>query len=148
MYNFKNKNMNNKETRKGFWSTLFAPKKKNCCCNSNIIIDENVKPVQACECSSKSTQTIENSCCESNPGTKTSEVIVLGPGCAKCKKTYQIVEEVIMDNNLDVKLSKIEDIAEMMKYNIMATPAVVVDGAVKIKGHIPSTDEVKKVLGI
>ena len=55
---------------------------------------------------------------------------------------------MIKDNNLDVKLAKIEDIAEMMKYNIMATPAIVVDGIVKIKGHVPSADEVKKVLGI
>ena len=77
-----------------------------------------------------------------------SEVLVLGPGCAKCKKTYAVVEDVITGNNLNVKLSKIEDIAEMMKYNIMATPAVVVDGTVKIKGHVPTADEVKKALGI
>ena len=55
---------------------------------------------------------------------------------------------MISENSLDVKLSKVEDITEMMKYNIMVTPAVVVDGAVKIKGHVPSADEVKKVLGI
>lgn len=75
-------------------------------------------------------------------------MLVLGPGCAKCKKTYTVVKKVICENNLDVKLSKIEDIAEMMKYNIMATPAVVVNGTVKIKGHVPSADEVKKALGI
>ena len=46
------------------------------------------------------------------------------------------------------QVSKIEDIAEMMNYNIMTTPAVVVDGIVRIKGHVPSADEVKKVLGI
>mgnify|MGYP003234676380 FL=1 len=77
-----------------------------------------------------------------------SEVLVLGPGCAKCKKTYAVVEDVIKENNLDIRLSKIEDIAEMMKYNIMATPAVVVDGTVKIKGYVPTADEVKKALGI
>ena len=78
----------------------------------------------------------------------TKEVLVLGPGCSKCKETYRVVERVIAENHLDVKLSKIEDIAEMMSYNIMTTPAVVVDGSVKIKGHVPTADEVKKILGI
>ena len=140
--------MDNKESKKGFWSTLFAPKKKSCCCNSNIIAEDDVKPVQSCGCSADSIESVETSCCSTSPGTKVSEVLVLGPGCAKCKETYKVVERVISENNLDVKLSKVEDITEMMKYNIMATPAVVVDGAVKIKGHVPSADEVRKVLGI
>lgn len=137
-----------KKTKKGFWSTLFAPKKKSCCCNGNIIVEDDVKPVQSCGCSEESTESSENSCCATTPGAKVSEVLVLGPGCAKCKETYKVVERVISENNLDVILSKVEDIAEMMKFNIMATPAVVVDGTVKIKGHVPSADEVKKVLGI
>ncbi|WP_289118404.1 thioredoxin family protein [uncultured Bacteroides sp.] len=74
--------------------------------------------------------------------------MVLGPGCSKCKEAYKVVERVIAENHLHVKLSKIEDIAEMMSYNIMTTPAVVVDGTVKIKGYVPTTDEVKKALGI
>ena len=140
---------NNKESKKGFWSTLFAPKKKSsCCCNSNIIVEDDVKPVQSCGCSAESTESVETSCCSTSPVTKVGEVLVLGPGCAKCKETYKVVERVISENNLDVRRSKIEDITEMMKYNIMATPTVVVDGAVKIKGHVPSVDEVKKVLGI
>ncbi|MBO4944964.1 MAG: TM0996/MTH895 family glutaredoxin-like protein [Muribaculaceae bacterium] len=138
--------MDNKESKKGFWSTLFAPKKKSCC--SNIIVEDDVKPGQSCGCSGDSAEPAETTCCATDPGTKVTEVLVLGPGCAKCKETYKVVELVISENNLDVRLSKIEDITEMMKYNIMATPAVVVDGAVKIKGHVPSADEVKKVLGI
>ncbi len=137
--------MDKKESKKGFWSTLFAPKKKSCCCKSNIIVEDDVKPVQSCGCSGKSAESAETS---TAPGTKVTEVLVLGPGCVKCKETYKVVERVINDNNLDVKLSKIEDIAEIMNYNIMATPAVVVDGAVKIKGHVPSADEMKKALGI
>lgn len=141
--------MDKKESKKGFWSTLFALKKKSsCCCNSNIIVEDDVKPVQSCGCPADSTESVETSCSSTSPGVKVSEVLVLGPGCAKCKETYKVVERVISENNLDVKLSKIEDIAEMMKFNIMATPAVVVDGTVKIKGHVPSADEVKKVLGI
>lgn len=63
------------------------------------------------------------------------EVKVLGPGCAKCKTTFQVIEKVIKENNLDVKLTKVDDIMEMMSYNIMTTPAVVVDGEVKMKGQ-------------
>lgn len=141
--------MDKKESKKGFWSTLFAPKKiSSCCCNSNTIVEDDVKPVQSCGCPADSTEYVETSCCSTSPGTKVSEVLVLGPGCAKCKETYKVVERVISENSLDVKLSKVEDITEMMKYNIMVTPAVVVDGAVKIKGHVPSADKVKKVLGI
>lgn len=140
--------MDKKESKKGFWSTLFAPKKKSCCCNSNIIVENEVKPVQPCGCSGESDESTETPCCTTASGSKGSEVLVLGPGCAKCKEAYKVVERVIRENNLDVKLSKIEDISEMMRYNIMTTPAVVVDGTVKIKGHVPSADEVKKALGI
>ncbi len=76
------------------------------------------------------------------------EVKVLGPGCAKCKTTYNVVERVIKENNLDVKLSKVDDIMEMMTYNILSTPAVVVDGEVKIKGRVPSESEIKELLGL
>lgn len=140
--------MNKKESKKGFWSTLFAPKKKSRCSTSNIIVENEVKPVQSCGCSGESGESVNTSCCTSASSAKVSEVLVLGPGCAKCKETYKVVERVIHENYLDVKLSKIEDITEMMSYNIMTTPSVVVDGTVKIKGHVPSTDEVKKVLGI
>lgn len=76
------------------------------------------------------------------------EVKVLGPGCAKCKTTFQVIEKVIKVNNLDVKLTKVDDIMEMMSYNIMTTPAVVVDGEVKMKGQVPSESDVKRLLGI
>ncbi len=76
------------------------------------------------------------------------EVKVLGPGCAKCKTTFQVIEKVIKENNLDVELTKVDDIMEMMSYNIMTTPAVVVDGEVKMKGQVPSESDVKRLLGI
>ena len=76
------------------------------------------------------------------------EVKVLGPSCAKCKTTFQVIEKVIKENNLDVKLTKVDDIMEMMSYNIMTTPAVVVDGEVKMKGQVPSESDVKRLIGI
>lgn len=76
------------------------------------------------------------------------EIKVLGPGCAKCKTTYNVIEKVIKENNLDVKLTKVDDIMEMVSYNIMTTPAVEVDEVVKMKGQVPTESDVKKLLGI
>ena len=76
------------------------------------------------------------------------EIKVLGPGCCKCKTTYNVIEKVIKENNLDVKLTKVDDIMEMMNYNIMTTPAVVVDEVVKMKGQVPTESDVKKLLVI
>lgn len=76
------------------------------------------------------------------------EIKVLGPGCAKCKTTYNVIEKVIKENNLDVKLTKVDDIMEMVSYNIMTIPAVVVDEVVKMKGQVPTESDVKKLLGI
>lgn len=76
------------------------------------------------------------------------EIKVLGPGCCKCKTTYNVIEKVIKENNLDVKLTKVDDIMEMMNYNIMTTPAVVVDEVVKMKGQVPTESDVKKLLAI
>lgn len=74
------------------------------------------------------------------------EIIVLGTGCANCKTTYNRVAKVIADNNSTVTLKKEEDILEIVKYNIMSLPAIVVDGEVKLKGYVPSEDEIKKLI--
>ena len=76
------------------------------------------------------------------------EIKVLGPGSAKCKTTYKVIEKVKKENNLDVKLPKVDDIMQMVSYNIMTTPAVVVDEVVKMKGQVPTESDVKKLLGI
>ncbi len=76
------------------------------------------------------------------------EIKVLGTGCAKCKTTYQAIERVIAENRLDATLTKVEDIVEIINSGVMSTPAVMVDGVVKIKGHVPSEKEIKQLLGI
>lgn len=76
------------------------------------------------------------------------EIKVLGPGCAKCKTTYQAVEKVVIENNIDATLTKVDDIMEIMNYNILSTPAIVVDGEVKTKGYVPSEKEIKEILGL
>lgn len=76
------------------------------------------------------------------------EIKVLGPGCAKCTTAYNAVAEFIAANNLDVTLTKVDDIMVIMSYNIMTTPAIVVDGVVKMKGRVPTKGEIKEMLGL
>ena len=71
---------------------------------------------------------------------------VLGTGCAKCKSLEKAVREVVAQNNIDATVSKVEDIMEIMKFNVMNTPALVVDGKVVVKGRVPSNDELKQIL--
>lgn len=68
---------------------------------------------------------------------------ILGTGCPKCKKTQAVVQEAVADLGVLAEIQKIEDIQEILKYNILSTPAVVVDDVVKIKGRVPSIDEVR-----
>ena len=70
------------------------------------------------------------------------EIKVLGSGCAKCKTTYEMIEKIVKENQLDATLSKVEDIVELLNYGIMTTPAIVVDGEVKLKGHVPTESEI------
>ena len=76
------------------------------------------------------------------------EILVLGPGCKKCVLTYDAIKKVLEETGTEATIRKVEDIMEIMKYNVMMTPAVVVDGEVKVKGHIPSEAEIKRMLGV
>ena len=74
------------------------------------------------------------------------EIQILGTGCARCKTLQKLTREVIEQNGIDATVNKVEDIMEIMKYGVMATPALVVDGEVVIKGKVPSLEEIKQVL--
>jgi len=74
------------------------------------------------------------------------EIKILGTGCPKCKTLEKLTREVVTKNGIDATVTKVEDITEIMKYHIMATPALVVNEKVEIKGRIPSADEIKQVL--
>ena len=58
----------------------------------------------------------------------------------------KVTKEVVEQNKLDATISKVEDIMEIMKYNVMSTPALVVNESVEVKGRIPSADEIKQIL--
>jgi small redox-active disulfide protein 2 len=74
------------------------------------------------------------------------EVKVLGTGCPKCKTLEETTRKVAKDNGIDAIIVKVDDIVEILKYNIMTTPALVVDGKVVCKGRVPSADEIKQFL--
>lgn len=76
------------------------------------------------------------------------EIKVLGSGCSRCKEALELVNKVVKDNGLDATVEYIDDIMKIMEYNVMSTPAIVVNNEVKIKGSLPSESEIKKILGL
>jgi small redox-active disulfide protein 2 len=71
---------------------------------------------------------------------------ILGTGCPKCKKLTEMAEAAAKELGLDYEIEKVTDINEIMKFGVMMTPGLVVDGDVKVAGKVPSVDEVKKML--
>lgn len=71
---------------------------------------------------------------------------VFGPGCAKCDQVKENVTEAVNDLGLDAEIVKITDFNEMMKYGVMMTPALAIDGNVQCVGKVPTVDEIKTML--
>ena len=71
-----------------------------------------------------------------------TEIKVLGPGCPKCKTTYSNVLEALKKTNMEANVEKVEDIEEMMKYNILTTPVLMINGESKVKGRIAQVSEI------
>jgi small redox-active disulfide protein 2 len=70
------------------------------------------------------------------------DVKVLGTGCAKCKQLYAEAEKAVASSGVAASLGKVESIDEIMKFGVMMTPALVIDGAVKCSGRIPRAAEI------
>jgi small redox-active disulfide protein 2 len=73
---------------------------------------------------------------------------ILGPGCQKCNVLLQRTQEVVSENNYEANISKIDDIMEIMQYNILSTPGLVINEKVVVKGMIPTKEEIKKHIEI
>ena len=71
---------------------------------------------------------------------------ILGAGCTKCKQTESIVKETIEKHGIEATIQKVEDIQQIIQYNVLTTPAVVVDEVVKLKGRVPTVNEVREAL--
>ena len=75
------------------------------------------------------------------------EIKVLGTGCSNCKTTVKLVEEIANEKDASINLEKVEDIQDIMKFNILSTPGVVIDGVVVHAGGIPSREKVESWFG-
>lgn len=74
------------------------------------------------------------------------DIKVLGTGCANCKATVALIEQIAQAKGVPVTLGKVEDLREIMGYGVMSTPGVVIDGKVVHAGGIPSRDKIEKWL--
>ncbi len=71
---------------------------------------------------------------------------VLGPGCAKCVELAKRTEEAAKAAGGDFEVEKVSDLGKIMAFGVMMTPALVVDGVVKVVGQVPSVDEIRKII--
>jgi small redox-active disulfide protein 2 len=71
---------------------------------------------------------------------------VLGTGCGKCKRLYAIARQAAEESGVEVEVQKVEDIQQIMAFQIFLTPGLAIDGQVKAAGRIPSVEEVKSMI--
>ena len=74
------------------------------------------------------------------------KIEILGTGCPKCKQTLANVEKAVKDLGVDAEIVKVEKIQDIMNYGVMMTPALVIDGEVKIVGKIPTPNQITEWL--
>lgn len=74
------------------------------------------------------------------------KIEIAGPGCPRCIMTENNVKEAVKQLGIDAEVAHVYDINEMTKRGVIMTPAVIVDGEIKISGKIPTVDEIKKIL--
>ena len=71
---------------------------------------------------------------------------ILGTGCTKCKELERITRQAVEELSLTAEISKVEDIMDIMKYNIIRTPGLVLNEKVVLSGRVPTVNEVKNLL--
>jgi small redox-active disulfide protein 2 len=74
------------------------------------------------------------------------DIKILGTGCPKCKTLEKMTREVVEKNAINATIAKVEDIMEIMKFGVMTTPALVIDGKVVLKGRVPNEAELTILL--
>jgi small redox-active disulfide protein 2 len=70
------------------------------------------------------------------------KIKILGTGCPKCKQTEKVVRNAVLSHHMEVDIEKVDDIVEILKYNVIATPAIVIGERVIIQGKVPEEEEV------
>jgi small redox-active disulfide protein 2 len=74
------------------------------------------------------------------------DIKVLGPGCAKCEELLKQTQQAVRELNLECTVEKVSDIHKITSYGVLMTPALVVDGVVKVSGKVPSVEKVKELI--
>ena len=74
------------------------------------------------------------------------KIQILGTGCPKCTRLKENAEAAIKELERDFLIEKVTDLNEIMKFGVMVTPALVVDGNVKVVGKVPSVEKIKSML--
>lgn len=75
------------------------------------------------------------------------KIQILGTGCPKCKKLAEVAESAALEMGIEFELVKVTDLNEIMSFGVMLTPAMAVNGVVKVSGKVPSKAEVMEMLG-
>ena len=75
------------------------------------------------------------------------QITVYGPGCAKCKETEKRVREVVKLSGVEATITHATDFAEMARAGVFNTPAVAVNGVIKVSGKVPEADEIRQWIG-
>lgn len=75
------------------------------------------------------------------------KIQILGTGCPKCKKLAENAETAAKQAGVECQIEKVTDINDIMKFGVMMTPALAIDGQVKLVGKVPNPEEIKKLLG-
>ncbi len=76
------------------------------------------------------------------------EIKILGPGCAKCRKTQESIQEVLDENKVTANVEKVSDMMEIASFGIFSTPAVIIDNDVKCTGKVPGKIDIQSWLGV
>jgi small redox-active disulfide protein 2 len=74
------------------------------------------------------------------------DIKILGPGCPKCKTTYDNVLKALDSLQLEANVEKVEDLEEMLRYNVLTTPVLLIDDTIHIKGRVAQVSEIKELL--
>ncbi len=74
------------------------------------------------------------------------DIKVLGPGCPKCQETEKLVKDALQESGVEANVEKVTGTMDIAKYGVFGTPAVVVDGEVKVVGKVPSKEDIKSWL--
>ncbi len=74
------------------------------------------------------------------------QILILGTGCSKCKTLAQFTEQAVKELGITAEINKVTDLKQIMALGVMMTPALAVDGAIKVSGKVPSVPEIKAIL--